>query len=64
MLAHVASPEGQDAVQHWPYYIPEDFSLGRNWLEDSQGVHKRLHAKGVYVRFATDRAECARSRCG
>lgn len=54
VLAHVASPEGQDAVQHWPYYIPEDFSLGRNWLEDSQGVHKRLHAKGVYVRFATD----------
>lgn len=54
VLAHVASPEGQDAVQNWPYYIPEDFDLGRNWLEDSQGVHKRLHAKGVYVRFATD----------
>lgn len=54
VLAHVASPEGADAVQHWPYYIPDDFSLGRNWLEDSQGVHKRLHAKGVYVRFATD----------
>lgn len=54
VLAHVASPGGDDAVQHWPYYIPDDFSLGRNWLADTQGVHKRLHAKGVYVRFATD----------
>lgn len=54
VLAHVTTPDGSDAVQDWPYYVPDDFSLGRQVLEDSQGVHQRLNAKGVYVRFSCD----------
>lgn len=54
VLAHVTTPDGSDAVQDWPYYIPDDFSLGRHLLQDSQGVHQRLNAKGVYVRFSCD----------
>lgn len=55
VLARVCTPAGDGAVRHWPYYIPDDFSLGRQWLEDSlSGVQPRLNAKGVYIRFATD----------
>lgn len=54
VLAHVTAPDGSDAVQNWPYYVPDDFSLARNVLEDSQGVSKRLNAKGVHVRFSCD----------
>lgn len=54
VLAHVTTPGGDDAVQNWPYYIPDDFSLGRAEYQDSQGVPKRLNAKGVYVRFSCD----------
>jgi len=54
VLAHVTTPEGSEAVQDWPYYVPDDFSLGRQPLEDSQGVRQRLNAKGVHVRFSCD----------
>ncbi len=54
VLAHVVTPGGSDAVRNWPYYTPEDFDPGRQWLEDSQGTQRRLHAKGVYVRFSCD----------
>ena len=54
VLAHVTTPEGSEAVQDWPYYVPDDFSLGRQLLQDSQGVQRRLNAKGVYVRFSCD----------
>ena len=54
VLAHVTTPEGSEAVQDWPYYVPDDFSLGRQLLQDSQGVHRRLNAKGVHVRFSCD----------
>ena len=55
VLARVCTPAGDGAVRHWPYYIPDDFSLGRQWLDDSlSDVQPRLNAKGVYVRFATD----------
>lgn len=52
VLAHVTTADGSDVVKDWPYYVPDDFTLGRQQLEDSQGVHKRLNAKGVYVRFS------------
>ena len=54
VLAHVTTPEGDDAVKHWPYYIPDDFSLGFETITDSGGVQKQLKAKGVHVRLATD----------
>lgn len=54
VLAHVTAPDGSEAVQDWPYYVPDDFSLGRHPYEDSQGVRKQLNAKGVYVRFSCD----------
>jgi uncharacterized protein involved in type VI secretion and phage assembly len=54
VLAHVTTPDGSDAVHDWPYYVPDDFSLAHNVLDDSQGVHKRLNAKGVHVRFSCD----------
>ena len=54
VLAHVTTPDGSEAVQDWPYYVPDDFSLGRQPLVDSQGVHPRLDAKGVHVRFSCD----------
>lgn len=59
VLAHVTTPEGSEAVQDWPYYVPDDFSLGRQPLEDSQGVRQRLNAKGVHVRFSCDGADTA-----
>ena len=59
VLAHVTTPEGSEAVQDWPYYVPDDFSLGRQPLEDSQGVRKRLNAKGVHVRFSCDGTDAA-----
>lgn len=54
VLAHVTTPDGSDVVQDWPYYVPGDFNLGSQPLEDSQGVPNRLNAKGVYVRFSCD----------
>jgi len=54
ILAHVTTASGDDAIHHWPYYIPEDFELGRQQLEDSEGVQRYLNAKGVYVRFSCD----------
>ena len=54
VLAHVTTPDGSDAVEHWPYYIPDDFSLGYEVMSDSAGVQKQLKAKGVHVRLATD----------
>ena len=54
VLAHVTTADGSDAVQNWPYYVPDDFTLGRQPLQDSQGVQRRLNAKGVYVRFSCD----------
>jgi uncharacterized protein involved in type VI secretion and phage assembly len=54
VLAHVTTPEGSEAIQDWPYYVPDDFNLGRHLLQDSQGVQRRLDAKGVYVRFSCD----------
>lgn len=54
VLAHVTTPAGSEAIQDWPYYVPDDFSLGRQLLQDSQGVHRKLNAKGVYVRFSCD----------
>ncbi len=59
VLAHVTTPEGSEAVQDWPYYVPDDFSLGRQPLEDSQGVRQRLNAKGVHVRFSCDGPDAA-----
>lgn len=54
VLAHVTTKDGSDTVQDWPYYVPDDFELGRELLQDSQAVSKRLNAKGVYVRFSCD----------
>ena len=55
VLARVCTPAGDGTVRHWPYYIPDDFSLGRQWMEDRLStVQPRLNAKGVYVRFSTD----------
>jgi type VI secretion system secreted protein VgrG len=54
VLAHVVTPAGSDAVRNWPYYTPEDFDPGRQWLEDTQGTQRKLNAKGVYVRFSCD----------
>lgn len=56
VLAHVTTADGSDAVKDWPYYVPDDFTLGRQQFEDSQGVYPRLNAKGVYVRFSCDAA--------
>lgn len=54
VLARVTTPDGSDVVQDWPYYVPDDFNLGFQPLEDSQGVPSRQNAKGVYVRFSCD----------
>ncbi|HEX5127238.1 MAG TPA: contractile injection system protein, VgrG/Pvc8 family, partial [Rhodocyclaceae bacterium] len=54
VMARVTTQNGNDAVKDWPYYVPDDFELAKQLQEDSQGVQKRLNAKGVYVRFSTD----------
>lgn len=57
VLAHVTTPGGSEVVKDWPYYVPDDFSLGRQLLQDTLGVQPKLNAKGVYVRFSCDGPE-------
>jgi type VI secretion system secreted protein VgrG len=51
VLATVTDAQGNATVRDWPYYVPDDFTLGRQELVDRQGG--RLSAKGVFVRFST-----------
>lgn len=51
VLATVTDAEGHDTVKDWPYYVPDDFTIGRQDLIDQQGGS--LKAKGVFVRFST-----------
>lgn len=54
VLAQVVTPSGDGTIHDWPYYVPDDFSLARQTMEDSDAVQPRLNAKGVHVRFSCD----------
>ncbi|CAB3773947.1 contractile injection system protein, VgrG/Pvc8 family [Paraburkholderia humisilvae] len=55
LLATVVNADGSTAPTSWRYYSKENFEMVTNDLTDRDASPSTLHAKGVYVRFATER---------
>lgn len=55
LLATVVNADGSTTPTSWRYYSKENFEMVTNDLIDRDASPSTLHAKGVYVRFATER---------
>ncbi|CAB3772771.1 contractile injection system protein, VgrG/Pvc8 family [Paraburkholderia solisilvae] len=55
LFATVVNADGSTAPTNWRYYSKENFEMVTNDLIDRDASPQTLHAKGVYVRFATER---------
>lgn len=55
LLATVVNADGSTTPKDWRYYTLHNFEMGTSDAIDRDASPTTLHAKGVYVSFATDR---------